>query len=181
MESRRRALKFLLAAGTLVAVAPLVTVKDFFYRTGGTENVRQKVANLSDLPKAGSYVYFTYPKTGDPKVDSDPFRQFVLIRTHDDRLRAYSRVCVHLWCLPPYFPERSQLICPCHGSVYREEDGVAIEGPARYQPYPTNALPMAVIEVEERTGDVYVVGIEGILGYGRYWKEKSPDSLVKRV
>ncbi|MCS7143142.1 MAG: Rieske 2Fe-2S domain-containing protein [Aigarchaeota archaeon] len=181
MENRRKALKFILAAGTLVAIAPLATGRDFFYRKETQELPRQKIANLKELSEPGSYVNFVYPKTGDQKIDSDPFRQFILIKTKDNKLRAFSRVCVHLWCLPSYFPQRGELICPCHGSVYREEDGVGIEGPVLYQTYPTNALPMVELEVEESTGDVYAVGIDGILGYGRNWRDRTPDSMVKRV
>jgi len=179
MQPRRNTLKMLLAAGVVAALSPFIHLVEFFYRKESTSSQRQKIANINDL-KPGSYLYFPYPKTGDTKADNDPFRQYVLIMTEEGELRVYSRVCVHLWCLPTYIPARHQLICPCHGSIYRDEDGVAVAGPAAYQPYPTNALPMGVIEVDGN-GDIWMVGIEGRVGYGREWRRVSPDELVRRV
>lgn len=178
MESKRNFLRGLLTAGILALIAPFTPVIQFFYRKEASESQRQRIGNLEDL-KPGSYILFSYPKTGDPKVDNDPFRQYIVLRTLDGEIRAYSRVCVHLWCLPPYIPEKRQLVCPCHGSVYRDIDGVAIAGPAFYQPYPQNALPMAVIEIDEK-GDMYVVGVDGRIGFGREWKNKPPESNVIR-
>ncbi|MCS7146231.1 MAG: Rieske 2Fe-2S domain-containing protein [Aigarchaeota archaeon] len=168
-----------LTAALVAVVSPFVHVIDFFYRREAEGVKRQKIANMRDLTPGG-FIYFSYPQTGDPKIDNDPFRQFVLIMTEDGQLRVYSRVCVHLWCLPSYIQTRRQLICPCHGSIYREEDGVAIEGPAAYQSYPTNALPMGKIEVDGN-GDIWMVGVDGRIGYGREWHNIKPDELVRRV
>ncbi len=179
MTARRRLLQGILATAAIVVVSPFTQLINFFYRKEEGKAQRQKIANLKDL-SPGSYIYFSYPQTGDPKVDNDPFRQFVLIMTSDGQLRVYSRVCVHLWCLPSYIPSRGQLICPCHGSIYRNSDGVAIGGPAAYQPYPTNALPMGRIEVDNN-GDIWMVGVEGRIGYGREWRNVKPEDLVKRV
>ncbi|MEM1967700.1 MAG: Rieske 2Fe-2S domain-containing protein [Nitrososphaerota archaeon] len=179
MTQRRRLLKGLLAGAVLAVIAPFANLVGYFYRKEEEVSKRQKLANLKDL-SPGSYIFFSYPQTGDPKIDNDPFRQYVLIMTHDGHLRVYSRVCVHLWCLPSYIPSRGALICPCHGSIYRDTDGVAVDGPAAYQQYPTNALPMGVIEVDQN-GDIWMVGVEGRLGYGREWQRVKPDDLVRRV
>ncbi|MCS7095072.1 MAG: Rieske 2Fe-2S domain-containing protein [Thaumarchaeota archaeon] len=179
-SSRRRALKAMLTVAVLAVIAPFTNLVRFFYREDTGSAPRQRIANTSEL-KPGSSLFFSYPRTGDPKIDGDPFRQWILIMTRDGKLRAYSRVCVHLWCLPIYVPERGELICPCHGSIYKEEDGVAIAGPAAFQPYPTNALPMMSIEVDEK-GDIYATGVvDGRVGLGREWKLRSPDTNLKRV
>jgi nitrite reductase/ring-hydroxylating ferredoxin subunit len=179
LVSRRTYLRGLLGAAVAIVLAPFVNLVAFFYRSDEASAQRQKIANLKELTP-GTAVYFAYPKTGDPKIDNDPFRQYVLVMTNEGDLRVYSRVCVHLWCLPTYLPQKGALICPCHGTIYRENDGVAIEGPGAYQPYPTNALPMGVIEVDTN-GDIWLVGIEGRIGYGREWQRIAPKDLVKRV
>jgi len=179
LPARRSYLKSILVAAIAVAVSPFANLVSFFYRTNTETAQRQKIANLKDLTP-GSAIYFSYPKTGDPKIDNDPFRQYILVMTLEGELRVYSRVCVHLWCLPTYLPQKGALICPCHGSVYREDDGVAVEGPAAYQPYPTNALPMGRIEVDGN-GDIWLVGVEGRVGYGREWKRIPPRDLIRRV
>ncbi|GBC71910.1 Cytochrome b6-f complex iron-sulfur subunit [Candidatus Calditenuaceae archaeon HR02] len=179
MTSRRRLLQGILAAAAIVVISPFTQLINYFYRKEEGKALRQKIANLKDL-SPGSYIYFSYPQTGDPKVDNDPFRQFVLLMTSDGHLRVYSRVCVHLWCLPSYIPSKGQMICPCHGSIYRDVDGVAIEGPASYQPYPANALPMGRIEIDSK-GDIWMVGVEGRIGYGREWRNVKPEDLVKLV
>jgi len=179
LTARRRILQGFLTAAAVAVLSPFINLIGYFYRKEETSVRRQKIANLKEL-SPGSYIYFSYPATGDSKVDNDPFRQYVLIMTRDGQLRVYSRVCVHLWCLPAYIPTRGQMICPCHGSIYREEDGVAVDGPAAYQSYPTNALPMGRIEVDEN-GDIWMVGIEGRIGYGREWHALKPEDLVKKV
>lgn len=168
-----------MAGAAVAVVTPFVNMINFFYRKDAGGFQRQKIANIRDLTP-GNYLFFSYPQTGDPKIDNDPFRQYVLLMTQDGGLRVYSRVCVHLWCLPSYIPTRGALICPCHGSIYRDSDGVAVDGPAAYQQYPTNALPMGVIEVDEN-GDIWMVGIEGRIGYGREWHRVKPDELIRRV
>jgi len=81
-------------------------------------------------------------------------------------------ICVHLWCLWNYLPQFKQMQCPCHGSIYRVEDGLAIDGPASQQTPPNNALPKLDLEVDE-AGDLWVlppnwnVDENGIVGYGR--------------
>ena len=117
---------------------------------------------------------------------------------------AFSKVCVHLWCSPNYNPEQivnpdengyqapggsspgtkhEQYECPCHGSIYRIPDGLAIGGPASLQPAPTNAIPMLTLQADSagnlyaffpnydpKTGNPYSGGAlaaDGELGYGR--------------
>jgi Rieske Fe-S protein len=178
-QKRRNVLRALLSVAVLAVLAPFSGLARYFYRENAGQSQRQKIANIKDL-SPGMAIFFSYPKTGDPKIDGDPFRQYVLLMTKDGKIRAYSRVCVHLWCLPTYAPDRGELVCPCHGSIYRDEDGVAIEGPASLQPYPYNALPMVKLEIDGN-GDIYAVGIDGRIGLGREWRNRSPDENVVRV
>jgi ubiquinol-cytochrome c reductase iron-sulfur subunit len=54
-----------------------------------------------------------------------------LVRLRDD-LRAYSRICTHAGCAVCVFRAReSELVCPCHYSVFDAANGGAIvSGPA---------------------------------------------------
>ncbi len=184
-RARRGMLKAIFGAAFAVTIAPFLSWGRFLYRQEAVkEQIRQKVANISELPP-NTRINFPFPKTGDPKIDSDPFRQYMLIRTPAGEVRALSKVCVHLWCLWEYIPDLNECQCPCHGSVYNPDTGVAIRGPAYYQPYPTNALPMLKVEIDEN-GDIYVSQLDGKVGYGREWKrdltriqkiaESSPDT-----
>lgn len=141
-------------------------------------------ANVKRFPPNMSTV-FVYPRTDNPDIDSEPFRRYQLIRlpeelggNRDDSsaFRAYSMICVHLWCLWDYKPlvvntqtgekEHGAGECPCHGSVYDVRTGVAIAGPAALQTPPNNALPALRLEVDV-DGDLSATGLDGIVGYGR--------------
>jgi len=150
-------------------IAPFLSWGGFLYRPESKDKeLRQRVANLKEI-QPNSRLTFPFPRTGNLKIDSDPFRQYALIRLPNGELKAYSKVCVHLWCLWDYFPNIREIQCPCHGSVYNPDTGVAIKGPAALQPYPTNALPELKVEVDEN-GDIYVSQLAGRVGYGREWK-----------
>jgi len=166
---RRNILKSLLGTGLILTLAPFLSWGRFLYRETGERRIRQKVANIREIPP-NSDITFPFPRTNDPKIDSDPFRQYTLIHLPEGELKAFSKVCVHLWCLWGYFPDRRQMQCPCHGSVYNPDSGVAIAGPAALQPYPNNALPELKVEVDEN-GDIYVSQPDGTVGVGREWKK----------
>ncbi len=163
-RSRRSFIQAILATVSgLLAIAPFSEIVRYLRSRGSAGAVRQKIANINDLPPNNRLV-FTYPVTGDPERDKDPFRKFLLIKLPDGTLKAYSMVCVHLWCLVDYKPERRQIECPCHGSIYDPETGVAFKGPAAAQPNKT--LPEVKLEIDEN-GDIYAVGVVGVIGYGR--------------
>ncbi len=147
----------------ILAVTPFVPIKDYLITNVSFEFTRQKIGNINELPP-GSRKIYTYPVTGNPELDGDPFRKFLLLRLPDGSLKSYSAVCLHLWCLVDYKSERNQIECPCHGSIYDPNTGIAIRGPASLQFNKT--LPEVKIEVEEN-GDIYANGVVGVIGYGK--------------
>ncbi len=165
MKNRRLLLKLLALLSVITPFAPSIK---YLRRSENLEQVKQRVANINEL-KSLRQINFVFPRTGDPEQDMDPFRQYALILTPTNEVKALSRVCVHLWCLWRYDPDSAECICPCHGSIYNPDTGVATRGPAHYQPYPTNALPMLKVELNN-DGDLYVSQLDGIVGYGREWK-----------
>jgi ubiquinol-cytochrome c reductase iron-sulfur subunit len=125
-----------------------------------------------------------YPKSEDPVLNSEPFRTWQLIRLPKElggdkndasAFRAYSMVCLHLWCLWKYWPQdgRKRGECPCHGSMYDPLTGKAFAGPASLQGPPSNVLPRLDLEVDSN-GDIFILpprwdpNANGIVGYGRY-------------
>ncbi len=163
MVDRRTVIKSLFIASGLACLAPFFPMGKFLTPESQTSFPRQKVGNIEDIP-VGGQLFVVYPKTGDPAKDTDPFRQFVIIRLSENELYAYSRVCIHLWCLVDYKNDKNLIECPCHGSQYDPKSGFAVAGPASKQP--NRYLPILKIEVDEN-GDIYAIGIEGEIGYGR--------------
>ena len=88
--------------------------------------------------------------------------------------RAFSMVCLHLWCLWKYSPEDDKKwgACPCHASTYDPRTGVAFSGPASVQAPPSNVLPKLDLEMDA-DGYLYIqpaimdVRNNGVIGYGR--------------
>ncbi len=118
-----------------------------------------KIANLRDLHMRRP-VKFDYPLTGRKNILMDlgcvveggvgPNRSIV----------AYSMFCTHLGCSVDLEWETGALVCECHQTRYDPAlSGRVIEGPA-----PTH-LPMVSLDIDKATGDIYAVGIAGLI-YG---------------
>ena len=120
----------------------------------------------------------------DPVLNKEAFRTWQLIRLPQElggakndasAFRAYSMVCLHLWCLWKYWPDpgRKRGECPCHGSMYDPLTGKAFAGPASLQGPPSNVLAKLDLEVDSN-GDLWILppvwdpNRNGVVGYGRY-------------
>ena len=190
--SRRDFLKLLGAGGTAVAFAPFVPWGNFMPNPSSASLEKAPVilpddtqANLKTFPINHSEV-ITYPKTGDRVLDGEAFRKWQFIRLPEElggakndisSFRAYSMVCLHLWCLWKYWPQegRKRGECPCHGSMYNPVTGTAFAGPASLQAPPSNTLPQLNFETDT-DGFMYIspvtwgVNANGVVGYGRFAK-----------
>jgi len=190
--SRRDFLKLLGAAGTALTFTPFVPWGNFMPNPDTTSLTRAKVilpddtqANVNTFPVNHSEVV-TYPKTGDRVLDEEAFRKWQFIRLSSEyggeakdvsAFRAYSMVCLHLWCLWKYWPEegRKRGECPCHGSMYDVRIGKAFAGPAALQAPPSNVLAQLTFETDN-DGFMYIkpakwnVNENGVIGYGRFLK-----------
>jgi len=188
--SRRDFLKLMGAAGTGLAFAPFVPWGNFMPNPSSATLEKVPVelpdgtqANVDTYPINHAEV-ITYPKTGDRVLDEEAFRKWQFIRLPEElggagrtpeAFRAYSMVCLHLWCLWKYWPEegRKRGECPCHGSMYDVRTGTAYVGPASLQAPPANTLPNLNFEVDE-TGFLWIappvwgVNTNGVIGYGRF-------------
>jgi Rieske Fe-S protein len=188
--SRRDFLRLMGAAGTGLAFAPFIPFGDFMPNPNQASLEKVPVilpdgthANMNTYPINHAEV-ITYPATGDPALDAEAFRKWQFIRlpeelggakTDTSAIRAYSMICLHLWCLWKYWPEdgRKRGECPCHGSMYDPMTGTAFVGPASVQAAPSNTLPQLTLEIDS-DGFVFILppkfnaNENGVIGYGRF-------------
>ena len=190
--SRRDFLKLLGAGGTALAFAPFVPWGKFMPNPSSASLEAAPVilpdgtqANVNTFPTNHAEV-ITYPKTGDRVLDEEAFRKWQFIRLPPElggekkdvsSFRAFSMVCLHLWCLWKYWPEegRKRGECPCHGSMYDPMTGTAFAGPASLQAPPSDTLPNLDFEADA-DGFMFIkpvtwgVSANGVIGYGRFVK-----------
>jgi len=190
--SRRDFLKLLGAGGTAVAFAPFVPWGNFMPNPSSASLEKAPVilpdgsqANVNTFPINHAEV-ITYPLTEDRVLNEEAFRKWQFIRLPEEfggskndvtAFRAYSMICLHLWCLWKYWPQenRKRGECPCHGSMYDPVTGTAFLGPASLQAPPSNTLPNLDFETDA-DGFVYIspvtwgVNANGVVGYGRFIK-----------
>lgn len=172
--------------------------RKFTIDTNGVENIIPPDANIDNLKEAGitihsrivhanvgdfpnHYEVVTYPKTDDNALNTEPFRQWNLIKLPKElgggtenvsSFRLFSSVCLHLWCFWGYDSALKKGFCPCHGSGYDMNTGEAKEGPASAQARPSNVLPKLDLEAD-RDGFLWIkepemaVDKNGVVGYGR--------------
>ncbi len=188
--SRRDFLKLIGAAGTGLAFAPFVPFGNFMPNPSQASLERVPVilpdnthANMNTFPINHAEV-ITYPSTGDAALDAEAFRKWQFIRLPEElggaknditSIRAYSMICLHLWCLWKYWPDdgRKRGECPCHGSIYDPLTGKAFQGPASVQAAPSDTLPRLDLDVDSE-GFVFILppkfntNDNGVIGYGRF-------------
>lgn len=151
--NRRSLMHLLLSLSGLSAIATLLPYGEFLSGQNKPKVERTKITNRSQLQQNPAK-NFLWP------TEIRPFDTNILIRRDSGSLHAFNRICTHLQCLVNYEAQTHQLVCPCHGSRFKSEDGTVVNGPA------TNPLPIIKVEEDEK-GDIYAVGIEGEFGYGR--------------
>ena len=71
----------------------------------------EKIANVKDL-KRGTSMYFPYKG-----------KEGILVKTKQDKLVAYSRVCPHEGGTIVWDEDIHKLLCECHLSIFNAEDG----------------------------------------------------------
>ena len=190
--SRRDFLKLLGAGGTAVAFAPFVPWGNFMPNPSSASLEKAPVilpdgtqANVNTFPINHAEV-ITYPKTEDRVLNEEAFRKWQFIRLPEElggskndvtAFRAFSMICLHLWCLWKYWPQegRKRGECPCHGTMYDPDTGTAFLGPASLQAPPSNTLPNLDFEADA-DGFIYILPVtwgvnnNGVVGYGRFIK-----------
>ncbi|MGI0000816.1 MAG: ubiquinol-cytochrome c reductase iron-sulfur subunit [Nitrososphaeraceae archaeon] len=174
----------------MLTFTPFVDWGKFLPNPSGSTTEKSKV-QLPDGSQANVKTFkvnhseaIIYPISDDPVLNKEAFRTWQFIRLPSElggekneatAFRAYSMVCLHLWCLWKYWPGegRKRGECPCHGSLYDPATGQAFAGPAALQSPPSNVLPVLDLEVD-KDGYLWIlppnwnVNGNGIVGYGRF-------------
>lgn len=185
--SRRDFLKLMAAAGTVMTFVPFVDWGRFLPHPQPAVSQRARAeladgtqANVATFPLNHSEVII-YPKSDDPVLNREAFRAWQLIRLPKElggdrpdvtAFRAFSMVCLHLWCLWNYSPVQKAGACPCHASTYDPVTGKAFGGPASFQSASSNVLPRLDLEADAQgflwiLPPVWTVTGNGIVGFGR--------------
>jgi thiosulfate dehydrogenase [quinone] large subunit len=94
-------------------------------------------ASLISVGKPGT---FTVPSSGDPAI---------VIEVAPKNYVSYDTVCPHLGCTVQFAPSANLMICPCHGSQFKVNDGAVISGPA-----PRGLTKLDVVEGND--GNLYL-------------------------
>jgi Rieske Fe-S protein len=103
--------KMIVALGWLILLPLAGLWEHMIRRKQSREEGRSLRILLRDIPQGSSY-YSDY-----------------WINRNSDRIEVYSTKCPHLGCrIKP--ASDGQLICPCHGSAFDQENGNVIKGPA---------------------------------------------------
>ncbi|MFC4322813.1 Rieske 2Fe-2S domain-containing protein [Litchfieldia salsa] len=138
--NRRSFLKTAVAASVTLGVATLPFSIKAMLNDGEEEQVKVKIAKLSDVAK-GESINFNYPTDQEPAI---------LVHTKDGELKAYNNKCTHLQCPVFYEKEQDILLCPCHRGFFDVKSGHPVAGP------PQRELPL--IQTEVINDVIYAVG-----------------------
>jgi cytochrome b6-f complex iron-sulfur subunit len=142
---RREALKAVTAG--LVFGLPLATA----------QGQAVKVVDLSKLSKEWEAVEFNFGQNKGvlvrvPKPVKEEKRVLEAKQGNASLyLVAHLRVCTHEGCTTPLPDANRQMVCPCHESTFKAEDGSVVSGPARQ--------PLKGIKLELRGADVWATGL----------------------
>lgn len=139
------------------------------------ENQTYVPAKVSDL-KPNSVHPFIYPP-GSPEESSNYWLLIKLPeslgggKNDESSLRAYNVRDLQSLCVVSYWPNRMQLVDPCHGTMYDVATGIAVEGPGVNLHFTDNALPKLDLKIIDDYVYVdpptFTVDKNGVIGYGR--------------
>jgi ubiquinol-cytochrome c reductase iron-sulfur subunit len=160
-------LKLAAAIATGLAILPLLPAGQYLLPPLPFKVTRQRIGSVQDplIAQPNTVVIFWYPTQADPEFTN------LLIHLPEDLAKqtgkeyvAFNRTCLHLRCLVSYLPGAEIIGCPCHGSLYRPTDGLAVGGPAKLI---GRALPEVELEIDAN-GDIFATNLRlDLVGYGR--------------
>jgi Rieske Fe-S protein len=144
---RRDALKALAAGGTgLMLGIPLAMAQGSPVRIGELDKLAKDWDQVVFDFEGRKAVLVRIPKP--QKAD----KRVLEIKQGDGTLylAAHQLVCTHEGCTPALPNVQHQMVCPCHESVFKAEDGSVVSGPA--------GAPLRGIRLEVKEGAVFALG-----------------------
>ena len=94
---------------------------------GSTGGAGTQVAALAKVPVGGAVVVQFQGKT------------VIVSQPQSGTVHAFDAACTHQGC--PVAPEGGRLVCPCHGSVFTQDSGAVVQGPAQS---PLTRIPVSI-------------------------------------
>ena len=101
---------------------------------------------VTPSPGAGLIALSDVPVGGAAAATTASGAKVVVAQPEAGKVVAFSAVCTHASCSVAV--EGSQLVCPCHGSMFSAATGAVVRGPA-VQPLPAVAVAVKDGEVVE--------------------------------
>ena len=139
-ETRRKFLKR--AVGLMSALVAATLTVPLIGGIVGPSFRRRKpkwaiVGDISSLV-VGRPTHMKFPlKTEDAYLRQTVIHEIWVTRHAPAEVTVFSPICPHLGCHYNWYPETTEFVCPCHGSIY-SIDGKVLGGPA---PRPLDTLP----------------------------------------
>lgn len=141
--TRREFCNFLFLTSSALFLGSAATGAKLLMRsTAEPALVPQKISGAGDL-QPGASINFAFPSENDSAI---------LVRAANGNYYAFDQKCTHLTCPVYYSRENDRLECPCHEGGFDVHTGDVLYGP------PPRPLPQ--IEVEERDGEIWAIGIK---------------------
>jgi len=187
-EKRRNIIKAMLGISLLTGISSIASVGSYIGISpppSFQQYPRIKIANINEL-KDKEPVVFCYPLTSTPNVLVKlgyPVKNGV---GPNNDIVCYNSICQHLGCIAHYEKEvkgiytgkiyNDVLFCACHYSVFDiKNDGKVLEGPAPRE------VPRVILEYDEKTGDIYAVGMIGPVIKGKGTEGKRGINLPENL
>ena len=124
-----------LACGAVVVGAGLLSACGSSNASTTTGNTTAAPATTGGAAAGGVQVSTSDVPVGGGKILDNP--QVVVTQPTAGTFKAFSSVCTHAGCAVSDV-QQSQIICPCHGSVFSAVDGSVLNGPASTPLAPVN-------------------------------------------
>ncbi|CAN5880907.1 hypothetical protein BH23ACT11_BH23ACT11_18840 [soil metagenome] len=103
---------------------------------GGSTSAGASGTSTDSAGSSGAIAQTSEVAENTPVKFTNDGQPAVLIHLEGGDYVAYSAICTHQQCTVAYQPESSQLVCPCHGSIFDPSSGgEVVSGPAQ-QPLP---------------------------------------------
>ncbi len=142
--SRRRILQAAIAITPGFLLAKVDTAQAFSLKEAATNSLGSLVDKSSAVKVGKTMIYSGQSPTGQQI-------QVVITRTKKG-LFALNGACTHQGC--GVASQGTQLICPCHRSVFKADTGAVVSGP---NGSPASSLkPLAKFKVTESKGNIYI-------------------------
>ena len=142
--SRRRILQSAIAITPGFLLAKMNTAQAFSFKNAATASLGSLVDKSSAI-KVGKTLIYSGQSASGQQIE-------VVITRTKKGLFALNGACTHQGCGVAL--QGTQLVCPCHRSVFKADTGAVVNGP---NGAPANSIaPLVKFKVTESKGNIYI-------------------------